>query len=83
MAIYLATTARVPVVVTAAIKQPDNKYHLIASDMIAMQPHPDRDTEILQNTEAILDIAATFIRKAPTQWGMPIPVWPEILDQLP
>ncbi len=83
MAIYLATTARVPVVVTAAIKQPDNKYHLIASDLIPMQPHPDRDTEILQNTEAILDIAATFIRQAPTQWGMPKPVWPEILDQLP
>jgi KDO2-lipid IV(A) lauroyltransferase len=83
LSIYLALKAKVPIVVLANIKKSDGKFHLLASDFIEMQPHPDRNTEILQNAEYILEIAADFIRQAPYQWGMPIPVWPAVFDEVP
>jgi KDO2-lipid IV(A) lauroyltransferase len=83
LSIYLALKAKVPIVVLANIKRPDGKYHLLASDFIEMQPHPDRNTEIIQNAEYILEIAADFIRQSPYQWGMPIPVWPAVYDEVP
>jgi len=83
MPIYLALKAKVPVVLLAAIKQPDEKYHIQATDLIEMQPHPNRNTELIQNAETILDIAAGFIRQAPYQWGMPLPVWPTVYDEVP
>ena len=83
LAIHLALKTKVPIVVLANIKRPDGKYHILASDFIEMLPHPDRNTELLQNAETILDIAAGFIRQAPTQWGMPKPVWPSAYDEVP
>lgn len=83
LSIYLALKANVPIVILANIKQSDGKYHLLASDFLEMRPHPDRTTEILQNAEYILEIAADFIRQAPYQWGMPIPVWPSVYDEVP
>jgi KDO2-lipid IV(A) lauroyltransferase len=83
LSIYLALKANVPIVVLANLKQADGKYHLLASDFIEMQPHSDRKTEILQNAEHLLEIAADFIRQAPYQWGMPIPVWPSVFDAVP
>ena len=83
MSIYMALKARVPVIVLTSIKQPDNKYHIFASDFIEMQPHPDRNKEIIQNAEHILEVAADFIRQAPSQWGMSKPVWPAVYDQVP
>lgn len=83
LSIYLALKAKVPIVVLANIKRSDGKYHLLASDFIEMQPHPNRKTELLQNAETILDIAAGFIRQVPYQWGMPKPVWPSVYDEVP
>lgn len=83
MSIYLALKAKVPIIVLASIKQPDGKYHILASDFIEMQPHPDRNKEMIQNAEYVLEIAADFIRQAPCQWGMPKPVWPAVYDQVP
>lgn len=83
MSIYMALKAKVPVIVLASIKQPDGKYHIFASDFIEMQTHPDRNKEIVQNAEYVLEIAADFIRQAPCQWGMSIPVWPGVYDQVP
>jgi lauroyl/myristoyl acyltransferase len=81
--IHLALKTKVPIVVMANIKKPDGKYHILTSDFIEMKPYPDRRTELLQNTETILDIAAGFIRQAPYQWGMPKPVWPSAYDEVP
>ena len=73
--IFLALKAHVPLIVAAAIKRPDGKYHFLFSDPIEMQPHPDRHTEIILNAEAILRVTEGFIRQAPTQWAMTFPVW--------
>ncbi len=81
--IFLALKAHVPVIVAAAIKRPDGKYHFLFSNPIEMQPHPDRHTEIIHNAEAILHVAEGFINQAPTQWAMTFPVWPEVLELMP
>jgi KDO2-lipid IV(A) lauroyltransferase len=81
--VYLAIRAKVPVVVVAAILQPDGKYHVIPSEPIEMETYPDRHVEELRNAEAILKIAEGFIYQAPQQWTMTLPVWPEALDEMP
>lgn len=83
VAIYMALKAKVPIIVIASIQQPDGKYHLLASDLIEMQPYPDRNQEMLINAETVLEIVADFIRQAPYQWGMSKPVWPDLFDQVP
>jgi lauroyl/myristoyl acyltransferase len=81
--IYLAIKAKVPVIVVAAILWPDGKYHFLSSDLIEMQPSPDRHIEQMRNTETILKIAEGFISQAPQQWSMTLPVWPEALERVP
>jgi KDO2-lipid IV(A) lauroyltransferase len=81
--VFLALKARVPMIVAATLKKPDGKYHLLFSEPIEMQPHPDRHTEIVLNAETILRVAEDFIRQDPAQWAMTFPVWPEALDQVP
>jgi len=70
-------------VVMAANLRPDGKYHIETSNSIEMDPHPDRDLEAIQNAEKVLHMAERFIRKAPQQWSMSLPVWPEIFDLVP
>lgn len=81
--IFLATKARVPIVVAVTILQEDGKYHVFASDFIEMDSHPDPDVEMIRNAEKVLHIAEEFIRRAPEQWSVPLPVWPEIMDLVP
>jgi lauroyl/myristoyl acyltransferase len=81
--ISLAVKAKVPVMIIAPNLQPDGKYHILTSDLIEMDPHPDRATEEIQNAEKVLGIAEGFIRKAPYQWAISLPVWPEALDLVP
>ncbi len=81
--IFLALKAHVPVIVYATLKQPDGKYHLLFSEPIELQPHPDRHTEIILNAETILKVAEGFIRQDPAQWAMTFPVWPDAMDQVP
>lgn len=77
MHISLALKAKVPVMVLAARTMQDGTYLVEASDPIYMRSYPDRDLEILKNAEAVLNVAASFIRQAPEQWSMFYPVWPE------
>ena len=79
--VFLALKARVPVLVGATYKHADGKYHFLFSEPIEMQPHPDRQTEILLNAERILQVAEKFILHDPTQWSMTFPVWPDLVDQ--
>jgi KDO2-lipid IV(A) lauroyltransferase len=81
--IRLALSTGVPVIVMAALQQPDGSYCIEASQPIVMQPHPDHDTEIIQNAETILKAAEALILAAPEQWGMFYAVWPESLHKVP
>ena len=63
--------------------QSDGRYHIRTSEPFEMEAHPNRETQTLQNTERVLKIAEGFIRNAPQQWSMSLPVWPELLDKIP
>jgi phosphatidylinositol dimannoside acyltransferase len=81
--ISLAVKARVPVMIMLTTRQPDGKYHVLTSDPIEMDPHKDRTTEEVQNAEKVLGMAERFIRQAPQQWSISLPVWPEALNLAP
>lgn len=81
--IFLATKARVPIVVAVTILQEDGKYHVFASDFLEMDSVPDPQVGMLRNAEKVLRIAEEFVRRAPQQWSVPLPVWPEIMDLVP
>jgi lauroyl/myristoyl acyltransferase len=80
---YLAAKAHVPVMVMVTIRLPDGKNHILTSDPIEMELHPDAEMEMLYNAEKILTIGEGFIRQAPSQWSISLPVWPDRLDQTP
>jgi phosphatidylinositol dimannoside acyltransferase len=80
---YLATRAEVPVLIVAAHSRADGKYHVTATGPIEMDTYPDRDQEALRNAEKVLSIAEQYIRQAPEQWSVSLPVWPEIMDLVP
>jgi lauroyl/myristoyl acyltransferase len=48
-----------------------------------MEPDDDLHKEILKNAEPVLEVAAGYIRQAPTQWSMYYPLWPEALTKAP
>jgi phosphatidylinositol dimannoside acyltransferase len=81
--VYLATKAHVPVMVMATIRQPDGKNHFFTSEPIEMESCPDTDMEMLRNAEKVLSIGEDFIRRAPSQWSISLPIWPEALNQTP
>jgi len=81
--ISLASRAQVPVVIMAAIRQTDGKYHVLSSEPIEMEWDSDREKEILHNAEKVLKQAEQFIRRAPQQWNIPLPIWPELLENVP
>jgi len=81
--IFLATRARVPLVIALTCFQADGKYHAYASEPIEMDSHPDPDVALLRNAEKVLSVAQGFIRQTPWQWSVPLPVWPQILDLVP
>ena len=81
--VYLAMKARVPVVLMAAIRQADGKYDLLDSGSMEMEQHADYETGMLANAEMVLEKAEGFIKLAPQQWNIPLPVWPQLLKDVP
>jgi lauroyl/myristoyl acyltransferase len=81
--IFMALKAQVPVVVVVSHLEEDGKYHIYASPPIEMDSYPDRSDELLRNTEKVLAAGEAFIRKAPQQWLVPLPVWPDIINLVP
>jgi lauroyl/myristoyl acyltransferase len=81
--IFLATKAHVPVNIAVTTLQQDGKYHVMASDLIEMDIHPDQELGLLRNAEKVLSRAEEFIRQAPQQWSVPLPVWPQMMDLVP
>jgi len=80
--VRLALKFGIPITVIACQQQPDGSYCLLASDPIPMEPHPDRMEETLQNAEALLRVVEAWIQRAPDQWAMFYPVWPEAINEL-
>lgn len=81
--VYLASKAGVPIVIMAAIQQMDGKYHVMTSEQIETEDYPDNATGHLRNAEKVLKQAEDFIRLAPQQWNMFLPVWPDMLEKVP
>ncbi len=81
--IRLALKHRVPITVLGACRTHTGRYRVWASEPIQLQPAADLLQETVQNAETILNTVAQFIRRAPEQWAMYYPVWPEVIDQLP
>lgn len=79
-ATYLALKAHAPVMIMVAHRESDNKYHVYTSHWIEMESRPHREEELLYNTEKILHVAEEFIRRAPSQWSISLPVWPEVME---
>jgi phosphatidylinositol dimannoside acyltransferase len=80
--VFLASRAKVPVMIIVTHWGSDGKYHVLTSEMIEMDRYSHRETGLLRNAEKVLYIAEQFIRQAPEQWTMTLPVWPEVLDIL-
>lgn len=81
--IFLATRAHVPVIIAVTNFQQDGKYHVCTSEPLEMEPGPDAETALLRNAEKVLSVAEGYIRRAPQQWSVPLPVWPAIMDCVP
>ncbi len=81
--IFLALKANVPLKMLATIRRPDGRNIIMASDSMEMETHPDRETEALRNAERVLRVAEGFIRQAPAQWSVSLPVWPDMLARVP
>jgi lauroyl/myristoyl acyltransferase len=81
--IYLAARAGVPVAVAATTLEDDGRYHVRISDPMDMEIDHGGDPEMLRNAEAVLRVVEGFIRRAPQQWSVPLPVWPEALGLVP
>ena len=81
--IQLALKANVPLVVMSSIELENRRYSVFSSDYIHLDRYPDRHTEIILNAEKVLKVAEEFIRRAPQQWTIFQPVWPDLISQVP
>ena len=81
--IYLAMKASVPVMVVAARLGTDQRYHVTTSEPIEMESYPGHENEIMRNAERVLKKAERFLLQAPEQWGMSLPVWPDLMEGVP
>ena len=81
--IRLALKHDLPIVVLGGRRNSDCTYTVWASDPIRMNRQPDLVQEIVNNAEAVLEVVADHIRRAPNQWAMFYPVWPEALEEMP
>jgi lauroyl/myristoyl acyltransferase len=74
--IRMALEANVPVIAAAVELKADGLYYLEVSDPLELIRRADPDEEIRINGEAVLRILESFIRRAPGQWLMYYPAWP-------
>lgn len=81
--VYLAQKAGVPIVLLASVLEEDGRYHVYSSGPIEMTAQGDRDRELVRNAEKVLQAAEALIRRAPHQWTIFQPVWPEALGEMP
>jgi phosphatidylinositol dimannoside acyltransferase len=80
--IRLALKHNSKIIVAGGCKKSDGKYLVWASRPIKMKHKDNLVDEIVYNAEAVLDISAKDILRAPDQWAMYYPVWPQVVDQV-
>lgn len=78
----MALQTQSPVAILGTFVQPDGTLLLDATPVMEMQPYPDREKEITLNANRVLKEAEEMIRRAPQQWTMFFPVWPEAEAEL-
>jgi lauroyl/myristoyl acyltransferase len=81
--VTIALASKTPLVLLSAMRHPDGKYHIQASDEIYMTPYSDRQKEMLVNAEKVLEVAEDRICQAPDQWNILQPVWEGFEAELP
>jgi phosphatidylinositol dimannoside acyltransferase len=81
--IYLAMKTGVPVMIVAARTGKDGRYQVTTSEPIEMDLTSGHNTDIVRNAERVLKEAERFILRAPEQWSISLPVWPELTDCVP
>ena len=65
--------------VACGVRREDGLYFVDATDPIPMEKRNDLIEENVLNAESALQKTEEFILRAPSQWCMPHPVWPEVL----
>ena len=80
--VQLALMVDVPLIVMAVFRQQDGRCRVKASELIYVKRLQNREVELRQNAEIILEIAEGFIQQAPDQWAMFHSVWPEAIDRI-
>lgn len=81
--VQLALQTGAPMIVVACVSKPDGGYEVTCTDPVIAQAYPDRDLELINNAEAVLQKAEEIIRPRPTDWCMFYPIWPELEDSTP
>lgn len=81
--IRLALKHNLPITVVGGCRKSDGRYRISATEPIPMQRGGDLVEETVRNTETVLQVVADIIRKAPEQWAMFYPVWPELASEVP
>jgi phosphatidylinositol dimannoside acyltransferase len=81
--IYLAARAGVPVAVAATTLENDERYHVQISEPLELEIDHGGDSEMLRNAEVVLRVVESYIRRAPQQWSVPLPVWPSATNLVP
>jgi KDO2-lipid IV(A) lauroyltransferase len=81
--VQLAIKANVPIIVAGAFTRPDGVCEVDLTDPIPMVIGSDRRLTIIRNAQVILSIAEKLISRAPDQWSMFYPLWPEVLPCVP
>ncbi len=82
--VRLAMEAEVPVqVIACAFDEAQGVYRVTLSDPIPMQRSGDRKADIRANAQRVLEVVEDHIRRAPYQWLMYFPVWPDALEEVP
>ncbi|MCJ7694110.1 MAG: hypothetical protein MUO40_01660 [Anaerolineaceae bacterium] len=77
--IRMAKEANAPIFVMGCTSQANQTYTLESSLPVWMTPMDSLDQEIVLNAECVLAEAEELIKKAPEQWAMFYPVWPDIM----
>lgn len=81
--VRLALKHNLPITIVSGYRIGHKCYKVFASEPIEMVRSKDLVEETTQNTENVLSVIASFIRRSPTQWAMFYPVWPDALDYVP
>lgn len=80
--VRMAMDAKVPVQVVSVHMDEEGIYHLDLSDPIPMQYTGNRKADIRANAQRVIAVVEEHIRRAPHQWLMYYPVWPDALAEL-